>query len=70
MPVDDPHVKKAVAYALSHQTASGAWQGEPEYKNFDTPFRDTQYAIMALSEYFPGPAGKGGVTVLAKRASR
>ena len=61
VPAEDPHVKKAVAYALSHQTASGAWQGEPEYKNFDTPFRDTQYAIMALSEFFPGPKGKGGV---------
>ncbi|MCB1019770.1 MAG: HEAT repeat domain-containing protein [Acidobacteria bacterium] len=66
VPADDPHVKKAIAYALSHQTASGAWQGEPEYKNFDTPFRDTQYAIMALSEYFPGPAGKGGVHGLGK----
>lgn len=61
VPAGDPHVKKAIAYALSHQTPSGAWQGEPEYKNFDTPFRDTQYAIMALSEYFPGPKGRGHV---------
>lgn len=55
VPKDEPHVARAIEFALSHQTASGAWQGEPEYKNFDTPFRDTQYAIMALSEYFPGP---------------
>ena len=55
VPKDEPRVAKAIAYCLSRQTASGAWQGEPEYKNFDTPFRDTQYAIMALSEYFPGP---------------
>lgn len=57
-PKDEPHVAKAIEYALGRQTASGAWQGEPEYKNFDTPFRDTQYAVMALSEYFPGPGAE------------
>ena len=70
VPAADPHVKKAVSYALSHQTASGAWQGEPEYKNFDTPFRDTQYAIMALSEIYPGPAGKGGVKGMGAEPDR
>ena len=60
VPRDEPHVAKAIEYTLARQTASGAWQGEPEYKNFDTPFRDTQYAIMALSEYFPGPGTERG----------
>ena len=58
--IDDPRLRKAVDFCLAQQTASGAWQGSPEYKNFDTPFRDTQYAIMALSEVFPGPKGVGG----------
>ena len=58
VPCDEPHVAKAIALTLSRQTASGAWQGEPEYKNFDTPFRDTQYAAMALSQYFPGPGAQ------------
>jgi hypothetical protein len=58
--LDDPRLKKAVEFCLSRQTASGAWQGSPEYKNFDTPFRDTQYAIMALSTLFPGPKGRHG----------
>ena len=53
--LDDPRLHKAVELCLSRQTSSGGWQGSPEYKNFDTPFRDTQYAIMALSTLFPGP---------------
>jgi hypothetical protein len=58
--IDDARLRKAVDFCLAQQTASGAWQGSPEYKNFDTPFRDTQYAIMALSQLFPGPKGVGG----------
>ncbi len=58
--LDDPRLKKAVDLCLSRQTPSGAWQGQPDYKNFDTPFRDTQYALMALSTLFPGPKGRGG----------
>ncbi len=56
----DPRLKKAVDLTLSRQTPSGAWQGRPDYKNFDTPFRDTQYAIMALATLFPGPKGVNG----------
>jgi len=51
--IDDPRLRKAVDLCLSRQTPSGAWQGNPDYKNFDTPFRDTQYALMALSTLFP-----------------
>lgn len=49
----DLRVRKAVDLCLSRQTPSGAWQGNPDYKNFDTPFRDTQYAVMALSTLYP-----------------
>jgi hypothetical protein len=59
--LDDPRLKKAVDLMLSRQRPFGGWQGNPDYKNFDTPFRDTQYAIMALSTLFPGPQGTGGV---------
>ncbi|MBI1353164.1 MAG: hypothetical protein GC160_02375 [Acidobacteria bacterium] len=69
VPKDEPHVAKAIAYCLSRQTASGAWQGEPEYKNFDTPFRDTQYAIMALSEYFHGPGKEAAPPAIAAELS-
>jgi HEAT repeat protein len=51
--IDDARLKKAVDLCLSRQQPFGGWQGNPDYKNFDTPFRDTQYAIMALSTLFP-----------------
>ena len=51
--IDDPRMKKAVDLCLARQQPFGGWQGNPDYKNFDTPFRDTQYAIMALSTLFP-----------------
>lgn len=59
--LDDPRLKKSVDLMLARQRPFGGWQGNPDYKNFDTPFRDTQYAIMALSTLFPGPKGRGGV---------
>ena len=60
----DPRMRQVVEYCLSRQTPSGAWQGSPDYKNFDTPFRDTQYAIMALSELFPGPNARSGSSAI------
>jgi len=57
--LDDPRLAKAVKLCLSKQTPSGAWQGNPDYKNFDTPFRDTQYALMALSTLYEDPKGRG-----------
>ncbi|MBC7927165.1 MAG: terpene cyclase/mutase family protein [Bryobacteraceae bacterium] len=48
-----PEVDKLVRYALLAQRPDGSWKGDPEYKGFDTPFRDTQFAVMALSELYP-----------------
>jgi hypothetical protein len=45
----DPRVKRLYELCLSRQKASGEWQGESRHKAFDTPFRDTQFAVMALS---------------------
>lgn len=56
---DDPRLAKSIDWCLSRQWTNGAWQGNADYKNFDTPFRDTQFAIMALSELFKGPGGDG-----------
>ena len=52
-PESDPRLAKMVACALHSQRPEGSWQGDPVYKGFDTPFRDTQFAVMALSELFP-----------------
>jgi len=52
-PEGDPRLAKMVVYALRAQRPEGSWQGSPAYKGFDTPFRDTQFAVMGLSELFP-----------------
>jgi hypothetical protein len=49
----DDRLTKTVAYALHKQRVDGSWQGDPIYKGFDTPFRDTQFAVMALSTLYP-----------------
>lgn len=50
----DARVDKLVDFALRQQLPSGGWQGEPGPKAFQTPFRETQFAVMALSTLFPG----------------
>lgn len=50
----DPRVDRLVDFTLQQQLESGGWQGEPGPKAFQTPFRDTQFAVMALSTLFPG----------------
>jgi hypothetical protein len=45
--------EKMIRYVLKSQRADGSWQGDPEYKGFNTPFRDTQFAVMALSTLYP-----------------
>jgi hypothetical protein len=55
----DPRVDKAVRYLLARQQPFGAWfdhddpkQSNP-YENFRTPFYETQFAVMALSQLYP-----------------
>lgn len=48
-----PVVDKLVEYALRTQRPDGSWKGAPEYKGFDTPFRETQFAVMARSQLYP-----------------
>jgi hypothetical protein len=50
----DPRIDRLVDFTLQQQLESGGWQGEPGPKAFQTPFRDTQFAVMALSTLFPG----------------
>jgi hypothetical protein len=52
-PETDPRLARTVTYALAHQHDDGSWQGDPVYKGFNTPFRDTQSAVMGLSTLFP-----------------
>ena len=58
-PEDDARMAKTLELCLRTQRPEGSWQGDPLYKGFNTPFRDTQFAVMALSQLYPGPGGKG-----------
>ncbi len=58
-PETDPRMKLIYDYCLQMQRPEGSWQGLPTYKGFNTPFRDTQFAVLALSKLFPRDGGKG-----------
>ncbi|MBS1858947.1 MAG: HEAT repeat domain-containing protein, partial [Acidobacteria bacterium] len=47
-------VKKALDYLLGRQQPFGGWMDPKQsFENFKTPFRETQFAVVALSSYFP-----------------
>jgi hypothetical protein len=50
--------ENTIQYTLKAQRTDGSWQGDPVYKGFNTPFRDTQFAVMALSTLFPYSGAK------------
>ncbi len=45
---------RAVKAMLAAQRPEGSWEGDPVYQGFNTPFRATQFAVMALSTLYPG----------------
>jgi Squalene-hopene cyclase C-terminal domain/HEAT repeats len=54
VPVSDPHVEKALKYLLDRQQPFGGWFDPLQsFENFRTPFRETQFAILALAAYYP-----------------
>lgn len=56
VPAEEPHVAKAIAYLLGRQQSFGGWMDPLQsFENFRTPFRETQFAAVALSAYFPMP---------------
>ena len=54
-PETDEHMALAVKAMLAAQRPEGSWEGDPVYQGFNTPFRATQFAVMALSTLYPGP---------------
>ncbi len=60
---DHPRIAKAIRFLLERQREWGGWfDPKQSYENFRTPFRETQFAVMALSEFYKGPDGKGWLT--------
>jgi HEAT repeat protein len=53
-PETDDHMAQAVQACLRAQRREGSWEGDPVYQGFNTPFRATQFAVMALSTLYPG----------------
>lgn len=53
-PETDEHLQRAVQAMLRAQRPEGSWEGDPVYQGFNTPFRATQFAVMALSTLYPG----------------
>jgi hypothetical protein len=56
VPRDHPQVRKALEYLMGRQQVFGGWfDPRQSFENFRTPFRETQFAVIALSLYYPGP---------------
>ena len=63
IPRDQPQVGKAIDYLLNRQQPFGGWMDPTQYlENFKTPFRETQFAVLGLSAYFPGKGHATGWT--------
>lgn len=56
---DHPVVSKGVVALLAAQKPFGGWLDLSPYEQFQTPFRETQWALIALSRFYPGPGTKG-----------
>ncbi len=57
-PETDAKLALAVQGMLKAQRPEGSWEGDPVYQGFNTPFRATQFAVMALSTLYSGPDNK------------
>jgi HEAT repeat protein len=53
-------IAKSLRFLLERQQEWGGWfDPKQTYENFRTPFRETQFAVMALSEFYKGTDGRG-----------
>ncbi|MDX2034021.1 MAG: hypothetical protein SF339_25330 [Blastocatellia bacterium] len=58
---DDPRIRKSAEFLLARQQEWGGWfDARQSYENFRTPFRETQFAVMALSQLYPESAKPKG----------
>ncbi|MGH9939884.1 MAG: HEAT repeat domain-containing protein, partial [Blastocatellia bacterium] len=60
---EHPQIAKSLKFLFDRQQEWGGWfDPKQSYENFRTPFRETQFAVMALSEFYKGTDGKGWLT--------
>jgi HEAT repeat protein len=68
---DNPQVAKTLKLLLERQQEWGGWfDPKQSYENFGTPFRETQFAVMALSELYKKDSIKGWQTGATQRTGR
>ena len=68
---DHPQIAKSLKFMLERQQEWGGWfDPKQSYENFRTPFRETQFAVMALSEFYKGSDGKGWLTLAPRSLSK
>jgi hypothetical protein len=61
IPAGEPQVQRGLQYLLNRQQAFGGWMDPTQsFENFKTPFRETQFAVLALSTYYPLAGRDGG----------
>ena len=48
-------VRRGIVALLGRQQAFGGWFDVNPYEQFRTPFRETQWALIALSSFYPNP---------------
>ena len=76
IPADQPQVQKAIQYLLHRQQPFGGWMDPLQsFENFKTPFRETQFAVLALSHVLTrSPDAREGMglagAAIALRATR
>uniref|UniRef100_Q01P27 HEAT domain containing protein n=1 Tax=Solibacter usitatus (strain Ellin6076) TaxID=234267 RepID=Q01P27_SOLUE len=69
VPKENPQVAKAIDYLMKRQQAFGGWMDPTQsFENFKTPFRETQFAVLALSSYFPGKGHEKGWDAAAPKS--
>jgi len=57
---DHPQIAKSLKFLMSRQQTYGGWfDPRQTYENFGTPFRETQFAVMALSEFYKSDEKRG-----------
>ena len=52
---DDPAMRRGIVAMLTRQQAFGGWFDVNPYEQFRTPFRETQWALIALASLYPSP---------------
>ena len=52
---DHPAMRRGILALLGRQQAFGGWFDVNPYEQFRTPFRETQWALIALSSLYPNP---------------